>query len=355
MASRSWVFTVNNFTFIPTALPQNGRYCIIAQEHINTNITNSEQALVKTPHLQGYIEMNTPCRFPAIQTWLQAKAHCEKRRGTRDQARDYCRKEDETPLELGIWIKSGQGTRTDINELFHDAKSLKPLRAIAKKHKGCYLRYHKAVQHVQHLFNKPDIRLDLDVSLYYGKPLTGKTKAAYDEDPDLFAVPLGKGFWFDGYTGQKTILIDDYCGEWRLVDLLRLLDVYPVQLPIKGGFVWLRATRIIITSNTALEYWYDYQTRQDSLAALQRRVHDTVPFTTIYKPPQTYECSTEEMDDAEQAKLDQYMLRCTEEINIGDASEPEEQEESTLDDDENPHHPLPDCYIDPCPGQKGKK
>ncbi len=351
MASRSWCFTVNNFTYVPDALPKNGRYCIIAQEHITNNNDVSSTTTI-TPHLQGYIELTSPCRMTLIQKWLQAKAHCESRRGTREEARDYCKKEDTEPLELGTWIAGGQGTRNDINELFKDALLLKPLRAIAKKHKGSYLRYHKGVQHVQHLFNKPGIRLDLDVSLYYGKPLTGKTKAAYDEDPDLFAVPLGKGFWFDGYSGEKTLLIDDYCGEWRLVDLLRLLDVYPVQLPVKGGFVWLRSTRIIITSNTALEYWYDYQTRQDSLSALQRRVHDTIPFTTMFQAPEVYEVSTEEMDDAEDARLHQYLLQTQE--NLAD-SEPDERSEDSLSDRENPHHPLPDVYHDPCPGEKGKK
>ncbi len=145
------------------------------------------------------------------------------------------------------------------------------------------MRYFKAVQHVRQIlaFDKPRIR-DVNISVFFGPPGTGKTRAAYLEDKHLFSIPIGKDMWFDNYRGEKTLLIDDFNGELRLVDLLRLLDIYPVQIPIKGSFVYLQATRIIITSNTPIEYWYDYTTRQDSLNALKRRIRNIVEFDTVY-------------------------------------------------------------------------
>lgn len=395
MTSRSWVFTVNNFSFVPQALPKNGRYCIIAQEHTetsplsstNSNSNEGSSSNIPTPHLQGYIELTRSCRMSFIQKWLQVKAHCERRRGTRLEARDYCKKGDQTHEEwvrhhqqgpnfglnaifeeLGTWKEGGQGTRTDIDELFKDAKKLKPLKEIAKHHKGTYMRYYKSVQHIQHLYSKPGMRPELKISVYWGIPDSGKTYAAWQEDPDLYAVPLGKGFWFDNYEGEKTLLIDDFCGEYRLVDLLRLLDVYPIQLPVKFGYTWLRATRIIITTNTALEYWYDYTSRQDSLLALQRRIHDSVYYGTKYvSPPSTPPTPspytppspmTEEYDDVDDAHLAIALSA-----------------QETLSEEENPHHPYLDPfsrvipgsssppitslfdkeYNDPCPGEKGKK
>lgn len=63
-------------------------------------------------HLQGYVEFFKPQRLRAAQQALRAPtAHLEKRRGTRDQARDYCRKEEsrvQGPWEAGKWI-GGQG------------------------------------------------------------------------------------------------------------------------------------------------------------------------------------------------------------------------------------------------------
>ena len=72
--------------------------------------------------------------------------------------------------------------------------------------------------------------------------------------------------------GQSTVLIDDFAGNVGLTQLLQILDRYPVQVPVKGGFVWWCPNVIIITTNVPLEQWYDYSSRQDSLAALQRRI-----------------------------------------------------------------------------------
>ncbi len=333
MTSRSWCITVNNYEYIPTALPEYGRYCILAKEH-STNITQdpSRTAITEytvTPHLQGYLELTRPCRMTHVQNWLHSKAHLEVRRGTRDQARNYCKKEDSHPLELGEW-KLTPGKRNDIHALFKDAKKLKPLIAIAKKHKGTYMRYYKGVQHVQQLFGRPPLRHDLQVSLFLGIPDSGKTWTAHADDPDLYALPLGKDMWFDNYMGQKTILIDDFCGEMPLVDLLRLLDIYPILLPVKGCFVWLRATRIVITSNTPLEEWYDYVGRRDSLAALSRRVHHTRLFNEIFN-------------------------RNVITSNLAIDLTTEEEITSSPSEGEDESDQLNFYYNDPCPGEKGKK
>ncbi len=54
--------------------------------------------------------------------------------------------------------------------------------------------------------------------------------------------------WFDGYDGHKAAIFDDFrpdmCKLWML---LRLLDRYPLRIPIKGGFVQWRPTCIWIT------------------------------------------------------------------------------------------------------------
>lgn len=70
-------------------------------------------------HLQGYVEFTNPAKFSVIQTLFKFPGHYEKRRGSRDQARDYCRKEDTRvrgPFEMGEWT-SRQGTRSDLDEI----------------------------------------------------------------------------------------------------------------------------------------------------------------------------------------------------------------------------------------------
>lgn len=79
--------------------------------------------------------------------------------------------------------------------------------------------------------------------------------------------------WFDGYVGQRVALFDDFRGEIHFSRLLRLLDRYPCQVPVKGGFVRWNPERIFITSNVSYEWWYDL--RQPDLAALERRFFRT--------------------------------------------------------------------------------
>lgn len=63
-------------------------------------------------HWQGYVEFHSPCRIPAAQRAIGLPgAHLEPRRGTRDQAREYCRKPEsqiEFPVEYGTWESGGQ-------------------------------------------------------------------------------------------------------------------------------------------------------------------------------------------------------------------------------------------------------
>lgn len=68
-------------------------------------------------HLQGYIELFNPCRIKKVQQLLGDNvAHIEIRRGTRDEARSYCMK-DEKYEEFGKWNTVGQGRRQDLIDL----------------------------------------------------------------------------------------------------------------------------------------------------------------------------------------------------------------------------------------------
>ena len=62
--------------------------------------------------------------------------------------------------------------------------------------------------------------------------------------------------WWDGYEGEKTILIDEYDSQVSLPRLLNILDGYQLRLPIKGGFTYARWTKVIITSNIDPREWH---------------------------------------------------------------------------------------------------
>lgn len=110
------------------------------------------------------------------------------------------------------------------------------------------------------------------VTVYWGPTGTGKSRRAWEEAGiDAYPKDPRTKFW-DGYRGQRHVVIDEFRGDIDIAHVLRWFDRYPVIVEIKGSSVVLSATHIWITSNLPPEMWYpnlDPQTRQ----ALYRRLN----------------------------------------------------------------------------------
>jgi len=83
----------------------------------------------------------------------------------------------------------------------------------------------------------------------YGAAGVGKSYKVRELEPDLFAKAQNK--WWDGYTGQKAVLIDDFDKPGCcLSHYLKIwADRYKISGEIKGGQVPLAYERFYITSN----------------------------------------------------------------------------------------------------------
>lgn len=139
------------------------------------------------------------------------------------------------------------------------------------------LKYHRAASFLLSLAIRRRPVLP-NIVFLYGPPGCGKTYEVIQKD-DVWATPLGKSFWFDGYCDHTNCLIDEYSGQFPLRDYLRLTDAYSIKVPIKGDFVWFEPESIWITSNVHPFRWYDWTEkhgdRRVQFLALYRR------FTTI--------------------------------------------------------------------------
>lgn len=232
-----------------------------------------------TPHFQGYLCLKKKDRVTGLVKKL-FQAHWSP---TNDVAASvaYCKKPE--TRKGGPWEvlappkKGGSGTRTDLKDMALAVKAGKSNAEIFDDYPAQVLRYNRHLNELRSIW-RPEREVELKVLLFTGPPGTGKTRMAYALFPTLYALPVGKDLWFNNYTQQKTVLIDDFAGNVSLTCLLQILDRYPVQVPTKGGFVWWCPETIIITSNVPLEQWYDYSTRKDSLAALKRRITETTSF-----------------------------------------------------------------------------
>ena len=112
----------------------------------------------------------------------------------------------------------------------------------------------------------------------YGESGTGKSRFYREKYPDAYMKMCNK--WWDGYTNQKTVIIEDLDIKHDVLGhhLKIWGDRYPFLAERKGGAMMIRPERIIITSNyKPSDLWSDDTT----LGPIKRRYkveHKTLPF-----------------------------------------------------------------------------
>lgn len=116
--------------------------------------------------------------------------------------------------------------------------------------------------------------MERTVHVFWGETGTGKSRRAWEEaGPLAYPKDPSSKFWC-GYSGQTSVVIDEFRGRIGIDHLLRWLDRYPVNVEIKGSSVPLCASNIWITSNLSPERWYP-ELDQLTLDALLRRLKIT--------------------------------------------------------------------------------
>lgn len=245
-----------------------------------------------TVHWQGYIELSVARSIRALRkdNDFLARSHLEPRRGSQAQAVEYVTKEDTRirPVYTEGELAPGQGKRKDLDAVKADIDSGASDIKLWSDHFSSYCRYHKAFKRYKALV-QPERRWIMDVRVYWGLTGTGKTRSVYDEFEleEIYSVPhaKGSGTYWDGYDGQKVVLVDEMYGSrfsWGF--LLRLTDRYPMTVPIHGDVVTFASKIIIFTSNKHPAEWYQIQANAWSAAnPFKRRI------TTIRSFPDDHE------------------------------------------------------------------
>lgn len=260
MTSRSWVFTINNPESNEVPQVFNAKYCVWQRE----------QGENGTQHLQGYCQFDNSCRLAALKK-LCPSAHWEKRRGTHEEAVAYCSKEDtriEGPFSYGL--PSTQGKRTDLDIVADVVKAGGTLEEVARLHSATFVKFFRGLTALKCTLTPPRNHFTESI-VYYGATGTGKSHRAFTGYPDAYWLPQGK--WFDNYSGQETVVIDEFYGWLPYSFLLRLLDKYPLLVETKGGHVQFVAKLVLFTSNTPPWEWYSSKCEQGPLKRRLAKVY----------------------------------------------------------------------------------
>lgn len=183
--------------------------------------------------------------------------HLEPARGSPEANVKYCSKD-------GDWEEYGRrptpGRRSDLIDI--QAKIVEGVseRAIADEFFEKWCVYRRSFEAYRSMVHRPGMRCELKVYVLVGCPGIGKTRFAFNYARNLgcdaFMSPDPTLKWFDGYGGEEVAILDDYRGGGDFAFLLRLLDIYPLRVPIKGGFLQWNAKTIFITSNLRPEAWH---------------------------------------------------------------------------------------------------
>jgi len=274
---RAFSFTWNNPPEDPTFPPS--RHLCYGKEVAPTT---------GTPHLQGAIYFPDPKTLSAAIKCLPG-CHVEIALDYHALV-TYCKKDGdvtetgELPATQEIKGKRGREATEAIWESAREAAKCGDFDAIPA---SIYLRCKRACHEIsrEHMVAPPDAAGVTGLWLW-GPPGSGKSRRARELFPGIFDKACNK--WWDGYQGGP-ILLDDFDMSHRALGhhLKRWADRYAFTGETKGGVIFIRPERVVVTSNYSISQIFS----EDAVLseALTRRfecVH--VDFNPITNPQPRY-------------------------------------------------------------------
>lgn len=275
--AKNWCFTIAN----PVISLQDIHQALLNldREVVAWVIGNETAPTTGLPHFQGYLQLSSKKRLNQVKALIPsfASAHFEVAKGSPSQNRDYCIKEGDF-VEHNMVNATSAGQRTDLAAVATKIKNYATFSEIFEERPTEAIKYVTNILKVKHLIQKPRAHPNRRVILRVARSGCGKTFGVFRDHPELFRAGLdasSSGGWFDGYDGQSVALLDEFDGKrshMGLKQMLGLLDVHPLSVPVKNGFVAWEPEIIYITSNFHPRDWYDWEGRMAQYSALKRRV-----------------------------------------------------------------------------------
>ncbi len=270
--SRNWCFTDYqklDFKKIYDANRSLIRYIGVGQEICPTT---------KKKHAQGWIQFEAKKRLSRVKSIIGCdKIHVESCRGSELHNEKYCAK-DNNFICYGAFITTG--FRSDLLVIQDKLKAGDNIEDIMNNDFETYCRYRGGIKDYAQVCAKVNSQAfrKVKTTVLYGDTGTGKTRKAMEKCS--YKITGDSLQWWDGYNGEKTILIDEYDSQIKCTEMLNILDGYQLRLPIKCGFTYAQWTEVYITSNIAPNEWH-CNAKEQHRAALKRRISKILNMNTI--------------------------------------------------------------------------
>lgn len=262
--TRGWAFTLNNYTDDE-------------KEHIknikcNYLIFGEEVGESGTPHLQGYILFTNAKTMSAAKKTISKRCHIEKAIASAEKNKEYCSK-DGTIFEKGDCPK--QGERNDLeklrNKILDDELTVND---IIMENPMMYHQYGRTLNKIEDLKLRQNQRKEMTKGIWYWGPTgVGKSHKAFENySPDTHYNVPDDGDWWDAYTQQDTVILNDFRGSISYNTMLQMVDKWPYAVRRRNREPMPFTSKlVIVTSSLKPEEVYNRRDDEDKIEQLLRR------------------------------------------------------------------------------------
>ena len=226
-------------------------------------------------HWQGFVYFKEKQSQKNAQKLLGiGKSHIESFvKDSVEAAIDYCRK-DKIVSEYGE--PPSQGKRTDLLSLAANISGgVQTVDQITVSNPMAYHQYGRTLERLEDIYLRTKFRTEMTKGFWYWGPTgVGKSHKAFENfSHETHYVYKNDNGWWEGYTGQEVVIINDFRGEIRFSELLTLIDIWPTDVKRRGRPPMpFTSKKVIITSSLPPAMVYHNINSRDSIAQLLDRV-----------------------------------------------------------------------------------
>jgi len=293
--------TLNNYTAVDEA-----KFELLIQPLADYYVYGKEVGASGTPHLQFMVSFKSQKALTALKKIFE-KAHWEVKAGqsTMLRASNYCKKGEQTKAEWDLDHEDGinYGKNAVFIEwgILPEDQTVKSRKIIADKYadtvakakQGNFeeiipehqVRYYKTIKCIQADFKVMPKNLDWkeghQPNLWiYGNTGTGKSFYARKKLQDNFYAKIASNKWWDKYTGQDNVLIEDMDKkhDYQAYYLKIWADKYAFPVEIKNGADLIRPKVIVVTSNYSIREIFPNPQDYEPLERRFKVVHKKEPW-----------------------------------------------------------------------------
>lgn len=278
---RSWCFT--SFKMDKTPLEKCAdidkvRWLIWAPEICPTS---------ERPHWQCYVYLRDKASRKTLQRIFSGeKFNCRIANGSFEDQINYIRgpykKDDKEKPFNPDWQEYGkqpeQGKRKDLDQLRDSIMNgEQTVDQICESNPVMYHQYGRTLNKLEEIALRRKFRTEMTKGIWYWGPThTGKSHNTFEGfHPDThYLLNHRDGGWWDGYTGQDTVILNEFRASdiYTYDYILELVDKWPMKVNRRGRepLPFISKT-VIITSSLHPEDIFWRRNEKDSLEQLKRR------------------------------------------------------------------------------------